>query len=210
MDKIDKCYAHDSRLYRYFEKDAPLEQILEFLNADAQQPPFFQYLKRWMPKTPAYIKAPLLKHIQEEEEGLHAKLLHDLMKYFGASYDFPKRIFKNKLRELNYTFSSKCVQEKSFDFFLGSFLATEYMSAKRYKQLLNAFERLNIPQDQLHFIKIHAGIDDQHSMEVKNDLIRPHLLKDDNSYSLIEEGLIDRIARSEKYLRWYENEILHL
>jgi len=204
IEAVDGCYANNSKLYKYFSESASLKEIVDYLYWDYQQPEFKGYLERWRDKAPQYIKSALEEHIKEEDG--HGKLFSGMMKCLLGHCDANRNIDYERLKLLNYTFSKECALKESFEFFCGGFFATERMAAKRYGQLVLAFERLQIPPEDYHFIRIHSNIEPAHSIDVLEQLVKPLTTGDQKQRDQILNGINDRTRRSEDFLRWYEKE----
>jgi len=203
--EIERSCANNSRLYRHFETAATLAEVVKFLHWDGVQPAYNQFLRGWLEKTPKPLVPALMTQIREEEEQEHSRLFVEMLAFLAKLAPGEQRFDLTRLDTLNYTFSRQCVEERAFGFFLGSFLATEMMAAKRYTQLLAGFRRLGVDERGLTFIHLHCGGEVKHTLEAKRDLILPLLRHEPAARAAIAEGVKDRLQRSGAYLKWYED-----
>lgn len=203
---IHASYANNSAIYQYLGSTASLQEIVSFLEWDAAQPSFNIFLRQWIEKCPPYLLKPLMTHIEEEESQEHSKLFQFMLQHLRSqtSNNNKPSINYEVLDTLNYTFSQQCAEKKSFSFFLGSFWATEIMSAKRCSQLYEQLKKLGIQKDKMLYLDIHTNIDTSHGDQIKNEFILPHLQRNPNFLDEIVAGIDDRTTRSGTYLKWYE------
>lgn len=206
--RIERSYAHNSRLYAHFERSASIDEIIRFLRWDSAQPPFFEFLARWIAKAPPSVLPALKEHIDEEIEEDHSGLFRKMMTFLENTFQVaPCDLSGDVLRDLNYTFSEESAARESFAFFAGSFHATEVMSEKRCRQILNGLLRLGVAESELEYLLLHSKADADHAKQVEDCFLTP-LLEAGTSPSEVERGLNDRLSRSERYLRWYESRFL--
>lgn len=201
---IKESTANNSRLYEVLRTSASLQQVFDFLCWDAQQPSFKSYLEGWLSKAPSEFKVFLEEHIVEEtgHSRLFSNMLNSIEKMSLAK---PPEPMMHKLDDLNYTFSQRCVEEQSFSFFIGSFWATEIMSAKRCRQVYEGLRRCGVEDDVLEYLHIHMELDEEHGKAVEDQLV---LTTKDEDKKFIEKGVFDRLERSHRYLEWYAGEFL--
>ncbi|MEK7991106.1 MAG: iron-containing redox enzyme family protein [Thiotrichaceae bacterium] len=208
IQPVRESYAHNSRLYDFMAKKADLRQIVEFLTWDAEQPAFYVYLGHWENKVPKSIHSALIEHIAEEKDGDHSgmfiRMYDDLKKQAG---DLNIEIDAEQTACLNYIFGDTCAKEQNFGFFLGGFLATEFMSQKRCQQLWDGLRRLNIETD-FEYLELHAEADAHHWVEVAEKMIQPTLKDNLISVDAIQVGINHRLQTSENFLKFYENKYL--
>lgn len=207
-EQIVRSYAHNSLLYTALEQVADLETITNFLRWDAQQPAFSVYLRHWVDKVPACIRQELIDHIGIEENERHSALFREMLAYLETRAPGQPTFDQDQLHELNYTFSAECAQEQDAGFFLGSFWATEIMSAKRCGQLYGGLRRHGVPDSELTYMHIHFEVDAAHGDEVREHFIKPALRRTPELLSSIRRGVQDRLLRSTEFLMWYEISIL--
>lgn len=208
---VERSYAHNSALYRYLGKYGNGSEILEFLRWDAEQPPFFEFLQRWLPKCPESILPALHESIAEEVEDDHSGLYRQMMTGLEKRFSRGATTLDHAvLARLNYTFSGDCARERSFGFFCGSFYATEIMSAKRCEQLLQGLLRLDVPLSELEYLRIHVEGDQRHFVDVRDKFLQPLLATQPTTAAEIAAGVRDRLERSGSYLRWYESRYLKI
>ena len=204
LARVERSYAHNSRLYRFLGEEASGEQVHAFLLWDAAQPPFFRFLEGWTEKDPSLVRPALQAHIdqeiREDHSGLYRQLLAELAQKFPVANP---RHDSERLRNLNYTFSAECAAAEDFEFFAGSFFATEIMSGRRCLQLHRRLAALGISETGLTYLRLHFEEDQAHSEEVATQLLQP-LLERGADPAAFERGISDRLDRSERYLRWYE------
>jgi len=208
LKKIEESYAHQSYTYTYFENSATIDEITTFLQWDAAQPAFNIFLRRWINKCPSKILPSLMKHIDEEESEKHSDLFHEMFKYLLSISPTTIDLDQSIISTLNYTFSEESERERSFSFFLGSFYATEYMSAKRCLQLYQGLIRLGVPTDKLIYLSTHFTSDASHHKEVLQEMILPFLEFSEGEETTIIEGVSDRLQRSSNFLKWYEQKYI--
>lgn len=205
IEPVRVSYAHNSRLYNHMAKQAELKEIVTFLTWDAEQPAFYIYLRHWLDKTPLTLRPALLEHIDEEEGDDHSGMFKRM---FTGLQALEKQsiidVDQEQLTRLNYVFSAACAQEQTIGFFLGSFLATEFMSQKRCQQLLDGLRRLQIEFDE-EYLLLHAIADADHWVEVDKKLIEPALSQELTSIDAIQVGINHRLKSSAHFLRYYEN-----
>lgn len=211
-------YAHNSRLYRYFEESASLEEIVRFLQWDAVQPPFNRFLRLWIDKVPEYLRDPLSDHIAEEEVGGHSALFQAMMANLTHVVNPTVEVDDAVLNALNYTFSPECAAEQDHAFFAGAFFATEVMSQKRCQQLWNGLTRHGLHSDgnpadgpapsEPSYLEVHALADGDHGAVVLELFVHRILEREPHLSASIWDGLQDRLSRSARYLRWYEKRYL--
>jgi hypothetical protein len=206
--QILRSYAHNSSLYTSLEQVADLETITNFLRWDAEQPAFSVYLRRWVDKVPACVRHELVDHIAIEENERHSALFREMLAHLEALVPAQPTIDQEQLRRLNYTFSDECAQEQDGGFFLGSFWATEIMSAKRCGQIYGGLRRHGVPDSELKYMHIHFEADAAHGDEVKEHFIKPALQQSPELLGSIRRGVHDRLLRSTDYLMWYEVAVL--
>lgn len=202
--RINASYAHNSRLYETFEATADLTAITEFLHWDAVQPPFSDYLSLWLPQALPCVKAVLEEHIDVEIKERHSMLFKDMLSHLDLHCPSHSRINHAVLKTLNYTFSEVCSLDHDFGFFLGGFFATETMSAKRCRQIYNGLRRLGIADESLTYFRIHFDADEGHAQEVRTKMIAPLLAERPDLLASVVEGAVDRLSRSDAFVRWYE------
>jgi hypothetical protein len=205
---IERSYANNSSAYSFFASEASLEQIVSFLHWDADQPAFNIYLRQWLEKCPKEILPGLEEHIAEEEDQEHSRLFMDMFNVLKDKVQIESNVNNDITHKLNYTFSKECAQNESFDFFLGSFLATEYMSAKRCKQLFDGLLRLGVDRKELEYLEIHFTADADHYQEVINEMIIPCYNNNNANHDEILNGIHDRLNRSAEFLKWYEDNFI--
>ena len=205
---IENSYAYNSRLYDACESTASLETVTRFLYWDYVQPPFNLFLRKWTSKASGITAIALEAHIRIEEEEEHARLFTEAMDYLAQRVPAPADIDYQRLEVLNYTFSDQCAEEQGIGFFIGSFFATEMMSAKRNSQMLAGLTRLGIPEDKLIYFRLHSKVDAAHGREVWDQFIVQSIQDGATTMEQVEAGLLDRITRSGDYLRWYESRYL--
>lgn len=205
---VENSYAHNSRLFEFLKREATGPQIHAFYAFDAFQPPFYRFLQSWLPRAQGKILTSLHAHVRTEIEEGHSDLFQEMMRNLALKFpivtpEFPSEV----LRDLNYVFSPECAQRESFGFFCGCFYATELMSAKRCSQTLMGLRRLGLAETELRYLVLHSQSDVHHSQEVLDEFVleyvgthsRPELARQE-----VEQGVRDRLGRSEEFLRWYE------
>lgn len=208
IQPVRESYAHNSRLYDYMAKQADLQQIVQFLTWDAEQPAFYVYLRHWLDKTPAEIRPALQEHIAEEEDGDHSGMFKRMFTGLQELAGNPQvEMDPQVLDRLNYVFSAQCAQEQNLGFFLGGFLATEFMSQKRCQQLWDGLRRLQVEFDD-EYLSLHAEADAHHWVEVDEKLIEPALAKGLASIDSIQVGIHHRLQSSANFLKYYETKYL--
>ena len=208
VDDIVGSYAHNSRLYAFMAADATHLQIAEFMTWDAAQPPFSEYLGRWLPRLSPTLAPALEHHIEEEAEGDHAGLFRRMHRELLGELGEPTFELEHaRLDRLNYLFSAACAAERSVGFFLGGFLATELMSAKRCAQIGAGLRRVGSKVDLTYF-DLHAEADAHHWLEVGTHLIEPGLAAGDIVFEDVQAGVTQRLESSGAYLKWYETRVL--
>lgn len=215
---VEDSYAHNSRLYCYFEESASLEEIVRFLQWDAVQPPFNRFLRLWIDRVPDYLREPLADHITEEEVGRHSALFQMMMANLTRRASPTVEVDAAVLEALNYTFSPECAAEQDHAFFVGAFFATEVMSQKRCQQLWNGLTRHGLHSDgnpahgpapiEPSYLEVHVAADGDHGAEVLALFVHRILEREPHLSASIWDGLQDRLSRSARYLRWYEQRYL--
>jgi hypothetical protein len=209
IQPVRESYAHNSRLYEYMATQASLQQIVEFLTWDAEQPAFYVYLRHWLDKTPAAIRPALQEHIDEEEGEDHSGMFKRMFSGLQALAGNPTvEMNPAVLERLNYVFSAQCAQEQNVGFFIGGFLATEFMSQKRCQQLLDGLRRLQVEFDE-EYLVLHAEADAHHWIEVDEKLAEPALANGFASIDAIQVGINHRLQSSANFLKYYENKYLY-
>lgn len=208
--QIEHSYANNSLLYTHLAERADLTAIVTFLMWDAAQPPFVDYLSRWIDLVPASVRPLLEDHIRVERDEGHSLLFRDMLQHLSGLCRAEPRCVQSVLATLNYTFSEQCTSEEEAGFFLGGFWATELMSAKRCAQLYRGLKRLGVEEGALVYLKIHFEADSDHGNEVRSTMIQTALTASPGSIVPLARGVHDRLARSGNYLRWYEsNRLFH-
>ncbi|WP_353570782.1 iron-containing redox enzyme family protein [Candidatus Albibeggiatoa sp. nov. BB20] len=208
IQPVRESYAHNSRLYDFMEHKADLNQIVEFLTWDAEQPAFYVYLGHWENKVPELIHSALVEHIAEEKDGDHSGMFIRMFEDLQIQAGNPSvNIDPEQLERLNYLFSANSAEEQGLGFFLGGFLATEFMSQKRCEQLWNGLRRLEIQTDY-EYLELHAVADAHHWVEVDEKMIEPALKDNLVSVDAIQVGINHRLQTSANFLKFYENEYL--
>lgn len=206
--QILRSYAHNSLLYAALEKIADLQTITHFLRWDSQQPAFYKYLQQWLGKCPPCILKELEDHIALEINERHSELFREMMAYLNPLVPAETFMDDSRADKLNYTFSAECAREQDIGFFLGSFWATEIMSAKRCGQLYRGLRRNDVPDSALTYMHIHFEADANHGDEVRAHFIQPALQHHPELLPSIRRGVHDRLNRSSEYLMWYEATLL--
>jgi hypothetical protein len=202
--QIENSYANNSLIYQTLEKSADLETIAHFLRWDAEQPAFSVYLRHWLGKLPESIHQELVDHIAIEENERHSDLFKEMLAYVDERVPAKTSFEQDRLDRLNYTFSAECSREQNAGFFLGSFWATEIMSAKRCGQIYRGLRRNDVPDSALNYMHIHFEVDASHGDEVRDHFIKPVLQESPEIIPSIQRGVQDRLLRSAEYLMWYE------
>lgn len=205
--RIESSSAHQSRLYARLASEARLAEIVSFLIWDAEQPPYNVFLRRWLPKAPAGLLKPLEDHIALEERERHSELFNRMMDGLLRVCRPAVSLDRERLRRLNYTFSRECADRESFGFFVGGFLATEKMAAKRCRQLHAGLRRAGVASG-LEYLTAHMEADDDHARQARELFAAPLLELDPSAGRDIERGLADRLERSGEFLSWYEDRFL--
>jgi len=206
--QIELSYANTSLLYTTLARAADLRTIVHFLRWDAHQPAFTVYLRRWLDRMPSSLLPSLSAHLAEEEDEDHAGLFRSMVDALDARVPDRTEFDQEQLDSVNYTFSAECAEEQDSGFFLGSFFATEIMSARRCLQLWQGLRRVGVEEKDLTYLKIHFEADEDHGREVRERLIKPLLVEQPEALASVQRGVHDRLARSAAYLRWYESERL--
>jgi hypothetical protein len=205
--RVHESYAHNSFLYEYLDKQAGLETITEFLAWDAEQPPFHLYLRHWLTKVPNFLLKPLTEHIEIEESEAHSALFKEMLDHLLTKHPCTLPLKANEvLSKLNYTFSEECANETDYGFFIGGFLATEIMSAKRCRQIYNGLKRHGVIENKLKYLTLHIESDAQHQVEAR-EFAAMAIAEDSNIFNSLRRGVEDRLERSSAYLKWYEQRI---
>jgi hypothetical protein len=206
--RVVESDAGNHSLYQHLEQNASLADVTIFMNWDGEQPPFNRYLRNWLRKSPPCILDALTDHIREEEEEHHAELFKEMLAHLNSLTPVQVQFDARVLDALNYTFSARCAEDHEVAFFVGGFLATEIMSARRCAQIRMALVRLGVDPGKFAYLRLHADNDIRHGQEVKERFVLPLLESDPGAYDAVCEGVDDRLRRSAAYLSWYGCHIL--
>ena len=201
---IKHSYANNSLFYEHVRTQASIEEIVLFFRSSSGQSPFNIYIRQWMPLIPQSIRAPYEKHLEIEEVEDHAGMAKEMRENLYARVKNLPPLNTEMSDTLAYTFSAERVQDKSVGYFLGSFMTTEALSAKRSLQLFEGLRRNGIPENELRFLKIHLEADSHHSAEVAEEMILPALVENPSLALSVMDGVSDRLTRSTIHLNWYE------
>ena len=96
MNVIHSSYAHNSMFYRILAEKADIKAIVQFLEWDSFQPPFYKYLNNWVSKVPDYIKVPLIDHIEVEVREKHYELFTEMLNYLRTGLDKSTKVDYNQ------------------------------------------------------------------------------------------------------------------
>jgi len=83
---------------------------------------------------------------------------------------------------------------------LGYFGVTEYLAPRRFKAVVNAFERNNLSKEAKEYHELHIYIDSIHGIGWFNNVVRPIVDKDPLARLEITKGAFTRLNTSSTHL----------
>ena len=136
----------------------------------------------------------------------------------GKMSDMHSVLFDEALNELeitqtyideNYLLEAKlcgnvsaalALRRENYFMAIGYFGVTEYLVPRRFRNLISAWKRLNLPQKGMHYHDLHISVDAGHAAGWFKNVVQPAVDKDPRVGRDIAIGALIRLNTSEKYL----------
>lgn len=135
-----------------------------------------------------------------DQSRVHTRMFTTAMNEVGATDDYVSRNRLVGTLVCGNLSAALAVNPRFYYRSIGSFAVTEFLFPRRCAQLLEAWQRNDLPKRSGEYHKEHIGIDARHASGFFRNVIKPELAKDPASGVDIYWGAIARMNSSGRYL----------
>jgi len=133
-------------------------------------------------------------------DKVHSVLFETLGKELNVNEEYiQKNLLTESLVSGNLS-SFYALRRDNFYKALGYFGVTEYLAPRRFKAVVNAFERNNLSKEAQEYHELHIYIDSIHGIGWFNNVVRPLVEKDPLARIEITKGALTRLDTSSTHL----------
>lgn len=191
---------------QFLSEDASAADIKYYLIQETNLDPKFDDILAFMQiGLPVGQKLELAKNYFDEmgngvEAEVHSRMFAETLKAAGVEdSDFSSAMLLQSIVSGNV---SSCLALSRRHYFkaVGYFGVTEYLAPRRFKHVIKAWERNNLPSHGIQYHKLHVYIDTEHANGWFNNVVAPLVDQDPRIGREIAAGALIRINSSARYL----------
>ncbi|MCY4044261.1 MAG: iron-containing redox enzyme family protein [Cellvibrionales bacterium] len=202
--------AHTSSIHplynKYIAKFADAEDLAFYLAQETTLDPRFDDILALMQiGTGPSEKLEIASNYWDEmgngkQEDVHTRLFSKALDAVGVTDAFIKENILDEAIISGNLSACFALHRRHYYKAVGYFGVTEYLAPRRFKHVVKAWERNNLPEKGIEYHKLHIHIDTVHAKAWLNNVIAPLVEKDPRLGREIALGALIRLNSSERYL----------
>lgn len=199
--------SHSSYNHRFFTEFLPEEatkECLRFYLAQESSPRFDDLLALIQVGNPIKMKMELAKNYWDEMgngnfSNVHATMFAKVLQYFNVTTEYSlEHVILSSLVSDNLS-SILALYRENYAHAIGYLAVTEFCVPRRFKYLLEACRRLNVPEDILAYHILHTDIDGEHAEGWFREIVVPLIEKAPHIADKITEGALFKLNSSQYF-----------
>ncbi|AOE82956.1 iron-containing redox enzyme family protein [Pseudomonas sp. TCU-HL1] len=204
---ISQCPSSVHEFYTEFLSErATAEDLKYYLIQETNLDPRFDDILAFMQVgLPVEQKIELAKNYFDEMGNgqaaeVHSRIFFETLEAVGATpHDFSRNMLTNSIASGNLS-ACLVLSRRHFYKAVGYFGVTEYLAPRRFKHVIKAWKRNNLPVDGAKYHNLHIYIDTEHANGWFNNVVAPLVEQDPRIGEEIAKGALMRINSSARYL----------
>ena len=192
--------SHGHRWYDVLARDATLDEFATFMLENRTFPAFLPMVARAMPAQLCdEARAALQRNIDDEQIPVpHADLMRRLMAALQSRAGTLQ--FRDHASRIDRTLTFHYGYYLDIWSMIGSLYVTEVMAVHRLEAMGHGLERLGLTREELEFVHVHLGCDEEHGREWSECVIAPTLARQPDLLLSIAAGIAVSLETSALYL----------